>query len=183
MAAVSEQALRDFSLDIAADGEAAEPSGRPGRELMLDTRCISVQVGAGLYALRLQDVQEVMALKPMTRVFHAPPSIAGVTNLRGEVLPVLDLGVLLGGEAAGRGLEGRVLVVRDGEKRRAGLLVDALFGLREIPKAGLAPLPATLSEEIQAFAEGLIGDKPSCLVLRVQSLLQSVAEGARVVGR
>ena len=50
-------------------------------------RCIAVRVGVGLYGLPVEQVQEVIAMRPVTRVFHAPAALAGVTNLRGEVLP------------------------------------------------------------------------------------------------
>ena len=63
-------------------------------------------------------------------MFHAPHALAGVTSLRGEVLPVLDLAELLGAPAAARapGHDARIVVVRerDGDRRRAGLLVDGL---------------------------------------------------------
>lgn len=137
----------------------------------LEARCISVIVGASHYALHLAEVQEVIGLRPLTRVFHSPPAIAGVTSLRGEVLAVLDLGVLLGGSRAGQGRDGRVLVVRDKTKRRAGLLVDALAGLREVPETGLAPLPSTLTAQVRELSEGVIRSVPPCVVLRVSRIL------------
>lgn len=141
------------------------------QERTLEARCISVIVGSAHYALHLGEVQEVIGLRPLTRVFHSPPAIAGVTSLRGEVLAVLDLGVLLGGASAGHGLHGRVLVVRDKDKRCAGLLVDALAGLREVPPGGLVPLPSTLTAQVRELSEGVIGSVPPCVVLRVSRLL------------
>ena len=63
------------------------------------SRCIAVRVGTALYGLPVEHVQEVIGMRPITRVFHAPAALAGVTNLRGEVLPVIELGLLLGGDA------------------------------------------------------------------------------------
>ncbi|MGE0326421.1 MAG: chemotaxis protein CheW [Polyangiaceae bacterium] len=151
--------------------EAGEP--RESLERDLEARCISVVVAGAHYAMHLDDVQEVIGLRPLTRVFHSPAAIAGVTSLRGDVLPVLDLGVLLGAGRAGRGNDARVLVVRDGSKRRAGLLVDALAGLREIPEGGLEALPSTLSPAVRELSEGVISDAPPCVVLRVSALLSA----------
>lgn len=146
---------------------------RESLESELEARCISVVVAGAHYAMHLDDVQEVIGLRPLTRVFHSPPAIAGVTSLRGDVLPVLDLGVLLGAGSAGRGGDARVLVVRDGNKRRAGLLVDALAGLREIPDGGLEALPSSLNPEVRELAEGVITDSPACVVLKVSALLSA----------
>src|SRR5690349_9259647 len=54
-------------------------------------RCIAVRIGPALYGLPVAHVQEVIGARTVTRVFHAPSALAGVTNLRGEVLPVLEL--------------------------------------------------------------------------------------------
>ncbi|MCA9644533.1 MAG: chemotaxis protein CheW [Myxococcales bacterium] len=154
-------------------GNEAGDGPREALESDLEARCISVVVAGAHYAMHLDDVQEVNGLRPLTRVFHSPAAIAGVTSLRGEVLPVLDLGVLLGAGSSGRGHEARVLVVRDGSKRRAGLLVDALAGLREIAESGLEALPSTLSPAVRELSEGVIADSPACVVLRVSALLSA----------
>ncbi|MBX3181873.1 MAG: CheW domain-containing protein [Polyangiaceae bacterium] len=155
------------------DGAAGGEASALGQSL--DTRCICVVVSQSHYVLRLADVQEVIGLRPLTRVFHAPEVIAGVTSLRGEVLPVLDLGLLLGGASAGRGADARVVVARDRQRRRAGLLVDGLAGLREIPARGLAELPDTLSPQVRAVGAGMIPVSPPCVVLDVERVLSQAA--------
>ena len=132
-------------------------------------------VGRSLYGLPLEDVQEVIGMRQLTRVFHAPPAVAGVTSLRGEVLPVLDLGVLLGGSASGVGSDARIVVVRERAelKRWAGLRVDELGPLREVPADGLAAPPTTLSDAARELVEGVISEAPPCSVLRLSSILAS----------
>ncbi len=139
-------------------------------------RCIAVTVAGTLYGLRVEEVQEVIGMRPLTHVFHAPLALAGVTSLRGEVLPVLDLAALLGAPAAARtqGHEARIVVVREsaGERRRAGLLVDGLGGLRELPEV-LASVPATAGEAAQRLVIGVIPTPPPCSVVSVQSVLDA----------
>ena len=143
----------------------------------LRERCISVTVAGVLYGLPLEDVQEVIGMRALTRVFHAPAAVAGVTSLRGEVLPVLDLAVLLGHPPGGAGAtaDARIVVVREkaGKKRRAGLRVDALGPLREVPDDGLAPPPSTLSSAAAELVVGVIPDAPPCSVLSLKSVLDS----------
>jgi purine-binding chemotaxis protein CheW len=145
-------------------------------------RCIAVSVAGSLYGLPMQDVQEVIGMRPLTRVFHAPSVLAGVTSLRGEVLPVIDLGLLLGasdGSVSG-GRDARIVVVREalGAKRRAGLQVDELRGLRELPEAGLAPPPPTASERVREVLAGIIPSAPPCSVLDITAIFNAPELGA-----
>jgi chemotaxis signal transduction protein len=61
---------------------------------------IIVTIGGGRYAVELRWVREVVSLGFVTSVPTAPPAIGGVCNLHGAILPVLDVGVLLGGAPA-----------------------------------------------------------------------------------
>lgn len=141
-------------------------------------RCIAVGVGGALYGLPMKDVQEVIGMRALTRVFHAPGVLAGVTSLRGEVLPVIDLALLLDPAThgtAGGGREARIVVVREagGQRRRAGLRVDELRGLRELPAEGLSPPPTTTSERVRAYVAGVIPSAPPCAVLGVTAVLDA----------
>ena len=138
-------------------------------------RYVAVRVGEALYGLDVEEVQEVVDPRPLTRVFHAPPAMGGVASLRGEVLPVIDLGVLLGREARASEKEGRIVVVREraGERRLAGLWVDELRGLRELPESGLMALPSTVSGPCRELAVGVIPDPPPCTVLGVSAVLSA----------
>jgi len=144
------------------------------RRLGARARCISVRVGEALYGLPMEHVQEVIAMRAVTRLFHAPSALLGVTNLRGDVLPVLELGVLLGGEAAETTADSRIVVVREtsGARRRAGLRVDELRGLRELP-AALGPVPSTAGDRQREAISGVIVEAPPCAVLSVPALFDS----------
>ncbi len=133
---------------------------------------MGVVIAGARYALPLEQVQEVIAPRALARLFHAPPLLAGVMSLRGEVLPVLEPALLLGGQAQG-GLDGRIVVVRElaGAGRRAGLRVSELTGLREVPEAGLAPVPATLAPEVAVLLSGVLAEAPPCAVLDVGAML------------
>jgi len=135
-----------------------------------------VSVAAASYGLPLEHVQEVIGVRPVTRVFHAPSVLAGIINLRGEVLPVLDLSLLLRAErtTAKQG-EARIVVVREvsGLRRRAGLRVDALLGLLDVPPAGLSRTPSSLVASVRSLVVGVIPASPPCAVLDIASLLSS----------
>jgi purine-binding chemotaxis protein CheW len=143
-----------------------------------------VSVAAASYGLPLENVQEVIGVRPVTRVFHGPAVLAGIINLRGEVLPVLDLSRLLQSEApTPKHQDARIVVVREvsGLKRRAGLRVDALLGLLDVPPHGLTVAPSSVSVGIRALVVGVIPTSPPCTVLDIASLL-SAPELASLAG-
>ena len=73
-------------------------------------------IGAVRYALELRWVREVVSLGFVTNVPSAPPAIGGVCNLHGSILPVIDLGALLGGPlgAPPRQGDGALVLETDG---------------------------------------------------------------------
>src|SRR5687768_15154217 len=59
-------------------------------------RALRLQVGVDPYAVPMDAAREVVAAPSLTRLPTAPPSVLGVCNLRGEIIPVFDTGLLLG---------------------------------------------------------------------------------------
>jgi chemotaxis signal transduction protein len=129
-------------------------------------------------------VKETLPERPLTRLFLVPPFVAGLINLRGEVVAVLDLGRLLGlrdhGDEAARRRDPRNVVIlranllpgaresrHAAERPAAGLLVDRLDGVRELRAEELRPPPATLAPEPASYLDGVVaaGDPPRPLCL------------------
>jgi len=138
-----------------------------------------VEVAGSAYGIAVADVQEVVGYRPPTRVFHASPAMAGITSLRGEVLPVIDLAQLLqaGGEARPAAAEPRVVVVRErtGARRRVGLKVDALLGLREVPAAGRGEVPASVTARLGELVVGIVSEPPAFALLSIEGILSAPA--------
>jgi purine-binding chemotaxis protein CheW len=93
---------------------------------------VRVQVAGEHYALPIDGVLEVAELGDVTPVPGAPSGVVGVRNLRGQLITVASLAALFGLEAA-RTPE-RIVVAEDGG-RRAGLAVDAVAGVEQLPDA------------------------------------------------
>ena len=99
------------------------------------------RVGTGTVALLAADVAEVVRVPGCTRLPNAPPSLVGVANLRGAVLPVVSLARLLGqaGSPGPPGPAARVVVMAGPEP--AGLLVDAVEVLSRDGVQAIDPQP------------------------------------------
>jgi purine-binding chemotaxis protein CheW len=141
---------------------------------------ICVEVAGSAYGIPVAEVQEVLGYRAPTRVFHAPSALAGITSLRGEVLPIIDLANLLDATAETRidALEPRVVVVRElgGGRRRAGLKVDALLGLRDAPPGGHGGVPAAIAARLGDLVLGVVSEPaPAFALLSIEGIFNSPA--------
>jgi len=126
--------------------EAGSSGGGPLRLVCFDVR------GQEL-ALPIADVRETLPIQPITRVVLTPPCLAGVFSLRGDIVPAIDLAVLLGLARTEVRNDSRIVVI-DRDEGMAGIVVDRLRDLRTIAEA-LEPPPASLAPEIAQLLLGV----------------------------
>jgi purine-binding chemotaxis protein CheW len=97
------------------------------------------------YGIDALDVQEFLRSQPMTRAPLCPPDVAGLINLRGQIVTAIDLRVRLGLPPSERGFEPMNVVVRT-DDGPVSLLVDEIGDAIELPDASLEPIPTTVNE-------------------------------------
>jgi chemotaxis signal transduction protein len=119
------------------------PAPATADEAAADADGVVVRLGTGRFAVSLASVAEVGRVPSVTRVPGTPVWVAGVANWRGRILPVLDLGSLLGAPESDLGTGARLLVLStDGVS--VGLLVDAVEGTAVVAASAEA-FPANLA--------------------------------------
>jgi len=91
---------------------------------------VRIRTGGEHYALPVDRVTEVGELGELTPVPGSAPEVLGIRNLRGQVLPVVDLATLLGLE---KGDGNERIVVAESADRRAGLAVESVEGVDDLP--------------------------------------------------
>ena len=118
------------------------------------------RVGDRLLAIPLACVVEIMRPLPVQAFAGTPPFVLGVSTIRGAVLPVVDIGTLLGGnpEPATR----FVTIVQD--DRSAALAVTSVIGVQALDDAGLQELPPLL-ESVDLDTVSSIGSLDTGLLL------------------
>jgi purine-binding chemotaxis protein CheW len=94
-------------------------------------RACLVRLGSALYAVEVRYAREVVVFDEYTQVPLAPPHLIGVTNLRGRILPLVDMRPLLGLEPARATRAAKALVVERGQLSVA-FLIDDVIGLEPI---------------------------------------------------
>lgn len=111
-----------------ADAETEEAPVRPTGPMLLIVTC-----GGEQYGIPVEHVREVVEAPQVTRVPAAPKHVAGVAAVRGDILPVVDLGERLHGrptEAAHR-----MVTVEVGDIGRVGMLADDVVGMIQASSA------------------------------------------------
>ncbi len=93
------------------------------------TTCVRLRVAAEMYAMPVRYVLEVTPLGEVVAVPGARPEILGIRNLRGQILPVVDLATLLGIQRTAPA--GRLLVAAD-DVRRAAFTIDEMADVTEL---------------------------------------------------
>jgi purine-binding chemotaxis protein CheW len=123
--------------------------GNPGREL------ISFRIGAQEFCVDIMEVREIRGWTPATALPQAPAFVRGVINLRGAVLPIVDLGARLGLGTADPTAR-HVIIVAQVQNQIVGLLVDAVSDILTVTDDMIQPTPDVASEMVRTFVRGLL---------------------------
>jgi purine-binding chemotaxis protein CheW len=124
-------------------GRVTEESSDPTRDLLI------LRLGEVRFGLWVDEVLEIVKTPPISRLPLASAEVPGVTSVRGDVIPVLDLGLRLLGVPAVR--PGRLVLVRHEESGSlVGLLVDAVDALTPVAAAELSAPPAATEAALAA---------------------------------
>ena len=120
---------------------------------------ISFTVGAEEYGLELLRVKEVIRMRQITWLPKAPACVKGVINLRGDVIPIVDLRERFGLAAQEQTAMTRVIVV-EVEGRMIGMVVDSASQVVRVPEDQFDPPPSVIGEASRDFitAVGKMGD-------------------------
>lgn len=104
---------------------------------------VSFRLHKEVYALDILAVQEIIKTLPITTVPLAMPWITGVINLRGQILPLMNLGARLELPPAPTTRNTRFMIVK-GREQSVGLIVDEVLEVLRLPQTALEPPPAHL---------------------------------------
>jgi purine-binding chemotaxis protein CheW len=120
-----------------------------------------------VFALGLRSVREIIQVCPMTIVPRMPDFVRGVINLRGAVVPVIDLHARFGRPSADVSKKTCIVIfdcLRDGKAMELGLLVDAVSEVLDLPTESIEPPPTFGVAGRQEFVCGL-GKRDSRFVI------------------
>jgi purine-binding chemotaxis protein CheW len=137
----------DSQAQLAAAQAAAEPS-----------QYLTFMLGGEMFAIGILAIKEIIEYQNLTEVPMMPPCVRGVINLRGAVVPVMDLAARFGKPATAVTKRTCIVIVEigaDGERQDVGVTVDAVNEVLEIPQSDIESAPSFGANIRTDFIEGM----------------------------
>ena len=125
---------------------------------------VGFQVAGQEYAFRIEQIQEIVILDHVTRTPQVPEYVEGVSNLRGSIIPIINLRKLLGLEPKPADSETRTIVVNVGQ-RTMGCTVDMVSQVLRIPQDSIQPAPETVTADGAHYISGFAKLEGRLLIL------------------
>lgn len=123
------------------------------KELIEETentiQMVSFLIANGLYGMDISDTREIVKVDRITPIPGSAEYIEGVMNLRGKIIPIVDIGKLLGLSKIVFSNDTRIIIIEIRDKTQIGLLVYAIMDIVNILPDKIGPPPSTL-EKIKA---------------------------------
>ena len=138
---------------------------------------LTFRLGDETYGIDILQVQEIRGIELVTRIPHVARFVRGVINLRGAIVPVVDLGLMFGFPEP-IALDQASAIVLNTDRRLVGLAVSAVSDVIGLADHEILPAPELGARTIGAALQG-IGAREgaaSVLLLDVEHLMQRVRE-------
>lgn len=171
---------RLFSTQERREVAAATGAARTGEHLMEskeiedEAQLVCFKIANEEYGIDIMRVQEIIRIEEISAVPKAPQFVEGIVNLRGNVLPVIDMRTRFGLQRGERGEQHRIVVVSIGGTT-TGIIVDSVSEVLRLVKKDIEGPPSVLSGDVdRRFIEGLGklgGGKRIIILLDVDAIL------------
>ena len=133
---------------------------------------VGFRLGGEDYAIAITKIQEIIVMKPITRIPQVPGFIEGLINLRGSVIPVVNLRTLFGLEHRDLDDETRTIIVNVGD-RTIGYIVDEVTQVMRIAADQIQEAPVSITSGSKQPIAGLAQLEDRLLViLEIERLLK-----------
>ena len=107
------------------------------------------------FCFDLASVREIRGWTSTTMLPHAQPYVKGVINLRGSVVPVIDLSLRLGFGAADPGAR-HVIIIAGGSNQTVGLVAEVVSDILTVSESDLQPIPDIVDAQVREFISGVL---------------------------
>ena len=117
---------------------------------------VQFEIGGTMYALDIQLAREIVEMIPITPIPRAPPHIAGIINLRGEITNILNLNYLMGLQMKDNKENQKIIVLvpEAAGGSNVGMIVDDVRSVLQISDDNIDQMDASMSKE--TYVKGII---------------------------
>ena len=162
-------------MDTTLAAPVVAPASAPPVAVAAAGEYLSLRLGAEEYGIDILRVQEIRSYETPTHIANSPAYRKGVVNLRGVIVPVVDLGRALGGAPIADAATSRIAIVEiDGLV--FGLRADAAAEVLAVPGSSVQSPPALVAQSGYDAIRAVVRrpDLPPVLVLALESVLETV---------
>ena len=128
-----------------------------------EEQLVAFHLADELYGVDISIIHEIIRLREITQIPRATADIEGVINLRGKIVPILDLRKRLGLPAVERNGQTRIIVVEIADCT-VGMVVDGVTGVLRLPQANIEPPSKLVSDLATDYIRG-VGKTDAMLVI------------------
>jgi len=128
------------------------------QEIEQSIQCLTFGLDEELFAVEVNRVREILDPTRITKIPRAPEFMLGVINIRGNVIPVVDMHTKLGMQKTETDSNSRIVVLEaelDGETATLGALADSVHEVTDIPTASIEPPPKVGTRWKAEFIRGI----------------------------
>ena len=154
-----------------------------GEAVAADQLYLAFRLADEVYAIDILRIREIIEYSTPTSVPMMPPSVRGVINLRGSVVPVIDLAIRFGRSPTGVGKRTCIVIVEvqhAGATHVLGLMVDGVNAVMEIAADDIEPAPSFGVKINAEFIEGMARSNGRFVIILDVSRALSIDEMAAV---
>lgn len=130
----------------------------------MEHQLVVFELAKELYGINIAVVESIIKMQTITQLPQTPTYIKGVTNLRGTVLPVIDLRIRFGLEAQPDTKQTRVIIVTMGNLK-VGLMVDGVSEVLRVSDETIEPLPSMVNSVNSDFLKGIVRLEDRLIIL------------------
>ena len=120
----------------------------------MEQQLVVFELANEFYGINIAMVESIIKMQAITQLPHTPPYVKGVTNLRGSVLPVIDLRIRFALDTHEDTRQTRIMIVTM-VNIKAGIIVDGVSEVLRISDENIEPLPPMINSIDSAFLKGI----------------------------
>jgi len=120
----------------------------------MNDQIVVFELGTEQFGVDISSVESIIKMQAITKMPHAPAFVEGVTNLRGKVLPVIDLRKRFGMASNEVDKDSRIIVISV-NRTEVGMVVDGVSEVFTVPDQAVEPAPSIATTVDSAFITGI----------------------------
>jgi purine-binding chemotaxis protein CheW len=147
----------------------------------MEKQLVIFEVGTEHFGIDIASVEGIVKVLEITKVPQAPACVEGVANLRGQVIPVVDLHKRFGMPNTEKTNETRIVVANVGSTK-IGMIVSAVSEVLTIDDSSIEPPPSMVSNANSAYIVGIANIEKRLIILLDLAKVLSIEEQVQVAG-